>query len=564
MTLTELIKNGFFPKEIVPLFNSKSFGEKVNEIQKKVKTFNNPKISSPINYSIPRLKNTRRKLAIPNPFFQFKLSETLVDNWIKIEEILNTSTNSLSKPLIKTNGERAIERLYPYSEIAIQILLYSFSKKYLLKLDISRFYSTIYTHSIPWAFHGKALAKQETGDSLFGNKIDKFIRKCQDNQTLGIPTGPDTSFLLSELIGIRIDNKIKEKLEEKITFFRYMDDYFFFTKNLEEVEKVINIFNETIQEYELEINPEKTEIKPLPQSIEFEWVSELRKFIFSKNDKHQRIDMINFFNKVIIFNEKFPKDFVFKYALNKIKYIKFNKVNWDIFQSFLLNIMSIEPSTIQVILDIFLKYDSIKYKIEKYKLQEVIYDMLEYHSKYKHNYEITWLILFCKYFKLNIKKEILTKLIETEDPLVLLMILDLKNKEIIKSKLDESKFKKFILKENLYNEYWILAYEIHIKKWIHFEDSENYLKTEPFYTNLYEKQVSFYNDDYQMLLYEFNDGEFDKTDDILQILQTLELKINKSESLVKKTTISNNNLDVNFEDLINNLRKDIVNNNSGY
>ena len=64
------------------------------------------------------------------------------------------------------------------------------------------FYHSLYTHSIPWALHGKDNAKaNRQNPAPIANSIDTALRNTQDQQTLGIPVGPVTSDLLSELLG---------------------------------------------------------------------------------------------------------------------------------------------------------------------------------------------------------------------------------------------------------------------------------------------------------------------------------------------------------------------------
>lgn len=59
-----------------------------------------------------------------------------------------------------------------------------------LKTDISRYYHTIYTHSIPWALYGKAHCKANLHNHQFtnsmGNRLDQAVRQSQQNQTIGI------------------------------------------------------------------------------------------------------------------------------------------------------------------------------------------------------------------------------------------------------------------------------------------------------------------------------------------------------------------------------------------
>src|SRR5690606_16287800 len=81
--------------------------------------------------------------------------------------------------------------------------------RFLVKADIQRFFPSIYTHSLPWALMGKANAKQMlTNKTLKGtwqDQLDMFVRSTANNQTVGIPIGPDTSRLLAEVILSSVD-----------------------------------------------------------------------------------------------------------------------------------------------------------------------------------------------------------------------------------------------------------------------------------------------------------------------------------------------------------------------
>ena len=78
--------------------------------------------------------------------------------------------------------------------------------------DISSFYPSVYTHTIPWALHSKAVAKKNKAknDTYFGNILDGCSMGVQDWQTVGLPIGPDTSHIIAEIIGVAIDLQIKE------------------------------------------------------------------------------------------------------------------------------------------------------------------------------------------------------------------------------------------------------------------------------------------------------------------------------------------------------------------
>ena len=111
----------------------------------------------------------------------------------------------------------------------------SIGNKYVLSLDISRCYESIYTHSITWALLGKEKAKEEylkkenerSSSYNIADNLDERVRKINNNETKGIPTGPITSRLISELILSEIDNILHEKVP-KLKYNRFVDDYSFY------------------------------------------------------------------------------------------------------------------------------------------------------------------------------------------------------------------------------------------------------------------------------------------------------------------------------------------------
>src|SRR5207248_321442 len=84
-------------------------------------------------------------------------------------------------------------------------------------------YPSLYTHAIPWALHTKPVAKANKGKTD-GDKIDKAVRDCSSGQTIGIPIGPDTSFVVAEIVLTAVDAAIRTKLP-LFRGFRYLDDY---------------------------------------------------------------------------------------------------------------------------------------------------------------------------------------------------------------------------------------------------------------------------------------------------------------------------------------------------
>lgn len=139
---------------------------------------------------------------------------------------------------------------------------------FLKKLDISKCFDSIYSHSITWAILGLAQVKEEVPKSkkTFGGAFDRFIQYCNYSETNGIIIGPEFSRIFSEIILQEIDKRIKIHLETKSILegrdyaaFRYVDDYFIFYNDQNQIEFFIDTLNHIIRDYKLGLNPKKVD-----------------------------------------------------------------------------------------------------------------------------------------------------------------------------------------------------------------------------------------------------------------------------------------------------------------
>lgn len=242
--IKSVIEKGYFPKELPPLFTSSMLANIAESLISKMGALSQDSSSSKaISFTIPKTKNSRRNMCIPNPLHQLQLVNCICENWVDLCAFFEKSTISLTKPTYCTDSKRAIIAKSPFNEITRQRIIMSTASKYLLKTDISRFYSTIYTHSISWALHGKETAKINKNDKkLLGNILDFYVRNTKEQQTLGIHVGPDTSLVIAEIVGTAIDIMLKARITD-LNGFRYIDDIYIYFEDLSMAEKSLSIIN---------------------------------------------------------------------------------------------------------------------------------------------------------------------------------------------------------------------------------------------------------------------------------------------------------------------------------
>lgn len=274
LTLEGLIGSGYFPKELPPQFTTSKLADNLNEVKDKIALTSKsiPETTKCCNYSIQRSKSSRRILKIPNPQNQIKLCEYLVDKWADIEAHFLHSKLSLSGPKIDASKKRAVIPAISGYYLPSQRVLHSIGCRYQLFADISNYYPSIYTHIITWAFHGKDVAKVKANRhdlTMLGNMLDKLIQSMQEDQTAGLPIGPDTSLIISEIILTAVDREISKL--PNLKGFRFYDDFYLYFTNKQDAENALTTLNIALGKYELETNPRKTEITEIPISVDSKW-----------------------------------------------------------------------------------------------------------------------------------------------------------------------------------------------------------------------------------------------------------------------------------------------------
>ncbi|MFN8355804.1 MAG: RNA-directed DNA polymerase [Spirosomataceae bacterium] len=492
MTTDNQIRKGYFPDEIPPPFNTEDLADLLPTVLPKLETYATMKSKSG-NLSIPKLKSFRRNLGIPNPLHHIKLTKLIEDNWGAISTFLSGSTLTVTPIKLSLTSRRSIDEP-DFVDKTHQQIVRSTASKYLLHLDISRFYASIYTHSIPWAIHSKPVAKASIRTpafrTLYGNLLDEAIRNAQDQQTIGIPIGPDTSRIISEIIGVAIDKELKSKLPN-IVGLRHIDDFYFYFKTLAELEKAKSIVQTTIKQYELELNPLKLNIAELPSVTVEPWVTPLRTFKFGTHPKSQKHELMEYFNLAFGFTEKYPDDYVLPYAIPRLQFITIDNSNFELFECLLLNSLIAEPKIVRNVLCLLLLNRNAGKLLNFVRIKETLEEFLIYHCELENTFEVSWGLWICKSLGITIDLSTANKVASIDNSVVALVALDLHHSGLFPGGVSFTLWESQMTASSLYSENWLLAYEAYIKNWL--PKPTNFVEADDFFKDLFDNGVEFYD-----------------------------------------------------------------------
>ena len=208
------------------------------------------KATEPIYFSIPKNISNRRLYKLPNIYSYLLLAFFVNRNKNNFVKIFKDNKFSTSKFFNFYT--------FPDTNELREKLLYLGIKH--LHLDLSNFYHTLYTHSIPWIIDGKSNAKNNQNGG-FGNNLDTLIRKCQYDETYGVPTGNLISRIITELYMCYFDEKMAKK---GFKYSRYVDDICFSYSFENEAIEFLTLFRKICKEHNLMINESKTRIESFP------------------------------------------------------------------------------------------------------------------------------------------------------------------------------------------------------------------------------------------------------------------------------------------------------------
>ena len=529
MELSDLVGKGYFPhEEIPPAFNTEKLGLKALEIYNNFENYKNQlsnrkqkKINKKetlcIQYTVPQVGLKRRIFGIPNPFHQIELSYVINSNWEFFEDIYSKSNISASIPIDDPEGKQAITTKYSFDLFKEKSIEASFNKKFELKMDIARYFPSIYTHSISWAMHGKNFIKQPENRRNYdyvGNLLDAICSKCQSGQTNGIPVGPDTSRIIAEMLNCNFDEQLQYKFGD-IVGYRFRDDCNFYFSSYSEAELVFKCFETMLTDYGLNINEEKTTIKKIPYSFESEWSIllsnyKIRSSIQPLEGKSrlesrkirisaQRRDIKNFISLSFKLANKNPKKSVIKFAIRKLGYTKILKKNWDLYEGLIYQMAIKEPVILPDLLKILLRYKNL---VNNDKLKKFLITIFEEHIYKGHNFEIAWGLWIAKTFSVKIEDDLAKKIIKSQDDISIIIALDMINEGLISKSIDLNQLKSELTEENLFSEHWLLIYESVKKGWLNPVDPD-LLQNSLYFSELYSEDIEFYDSSRQVDITDF-------------------------------------------------------------
>ncbi len=290
-----LIEYGLFSEKLPPVFSAASF---LDYCKTKGTQGFDDKGRQYVAYESMRNTNVFRPICVPAPEGYEKLCESLKENWDRLKDYFKNKTQdhghivsrihirkmSTTKSLFEMKYKNWRTDGSPEIDLAM-------GARYVVKADISKCFSSIYSHAIAWALVGKKEAKAtRKNDDAWYNRIDRNVRNLKNGETHGLLIGPHTSNIISEIILCAVDFELCNRGWK---YIRNIDDYTCFVSDLKDADSFVLELTRELREFGLSLNHTKTQILEFPIGIVDEWVREVRSKITLLEVRGKTLDYID-------------------------------------------------------------------------------------------------------------------------------------------------------------------------------------------------------------------------------------------------------------------------------
>lgn len=271
--------------------------------------------SVPFKFRIKKDDSSFRTLQIPN-IYNFKLAYDYYKT-----EFVNIGYDFENLEALDTHKRMKISyELGEFKENSYddwQLIDYDMLIDYdlLIRCDIKAFYDNIYTHYI-------------FNDVTTNKEIDKPLSHMNNGRTGGIIMGNYISLYVAEVLSRKISSRFSDRISElglKCNFSYFSDDFYIFTCN-ESKNVIINLFDEVLEEFNLEKNEAKVQFFDYLKYTNEDIIEKYWKIITRKSKEQQYNQGIKIAQGKLEYNNNLFFTNQLIYRLNKIDDYKKRRV----------------------------------------------------------------------------------------------------------------------------------------------------------------------------------------------------------------------------------------------
>lgn len=489
-----LLARGYFPKELPPAFSTELFAAFSTSPAGRaaIKAYKPAdKFTECVEYRLASMGAgglSSRALRIPHPYAYARLASLTAKNFRRLLKKAATSPFSRSRPVYGDEQPRALRTVCSPTDLARERVLTRAGASYLLKVDVSQFYPSLYTHAVGWAVDPKLRQRKYWGSSkLLGNQLDQCLMDSQRKFSQGIPIGPDLSFLLAEIVLGQVDKASGLPRERS---YRWFDDYEISCSTRQEAEATLARLTTALESFKLRPNPLKTTIVELPRVAGDSWQTEL--LALAKRPLSSA-GVVELFDHAYRLREVYPDYPVLMYAVGVLfKIPRPNDVMRKLSESCISQAIIVEPGCAQKAFALLTYWELNGAPFDRAVVGRTIDRLTELHESRGISSDVAWALAFAIQHELELGRAIGRRLTLGNDDAVMIEALHAHALGILPG-LGVHSIEKMLRRYECDGDHWLALYESVRHGFL--PGLKPKIEGNPLLGKLLEANVSFYRQD---------------------------------------------------------------------
>jgi hypothetical protein len=295
------------------------------------------------------------------------------------------------------------------------------------------------------------------------------------------------------LIAVDIENYLSAAIPDlAVRGVRYVNDMIIGLNDNETSAGVISNLSLALNEYELELNAEKTVILGVGYPHAPEWIHFIRTFQLLPGERRQQEGLDSFFEQACYLADANVRENVLLFACKRASSLELDPSNAAHLVRWLLYAARRSASCLSFVAEHLAALNppgrALRREIQGYILQQ-----LPQKAEAVHTSEVAWLLFWAREIRLKVPATALTNVLKLRSSVVALLILDLFERGLISGELDVAFWQAFATREGLRSEMWLLAYEATKKGWWPGRQASGFVSSHQFFGDIWLNDVEFYD-----------------------------------------------------------------------
>lgn len=503
--LAALIRSAYLPVEIPPAITTKYFSKFCLDEYKFLKsqqTILLRKSTSYDTFTAPRTVSGRRNFAIVHPLAQLGLSLQITQRRARIKEIISKQGTSLYRTSEDPSMSKAFSGLdfREWERVTARICS---EHPYVLRADISRFFYTAYTHSLPWSIIGKEKVKdwflhdKARLRAHWSNDIDRALQACQSRETFGFPVGPDTSRIIAELLlaGVESDADFAECVKGKSSY-RLLDDFLIGFDDENSALRALAALRSALWKFNLQLNDEKTSVVRSRLIYREKWKLEFDSIALSvATAGRQRKDVYRLVDITLHYCAEFSSGAPAIWACRRLSRLRKFPENIEMIVNAVLRFARDFPSCTSHVAAFFVNNHAVcNTPAVRNRIRSWVRGTVRSNIQHGHDFELAWCLLVAGVLRIVINEDDIAPFEVQPSSIVFAILGMLRERQLLSVSLSNWSWRASFKETGIYGQNWLPFYEAVRRKWTTDKGMITAVNKDPILARMLAANVTFLED----------------------------------------------------------------------